>query len=74
MHGLSIRKIPGVGRVKERLLESIGVKVRRSFLDRTLCQLAHGHTFRPVGIFTGLVACWRCWINNLVWTLFYGCT
>ncbi|KAH9054733.1 DNA/RNA polymerase [Lactarius vividus] len=26
MHGLSIRKIPGVGRVKERLLESIGVK------------------------------------------------
>jgi DNA polymerase kappa len=27
MYGLSIRKIPGVGRVKERLLESIGVKV-----------------------------------------------
>ncbi|KAF8265460.1 hypothetical protein EI94DRAFT_1858275 [Lactarius quietus] len=26
MHGLSIRKIPGVGRVTERLLESIGVK------------------------------------------------
>ncbi|KAI9442596.1 hypothetical protein H4582DRAFT_1929283 [Lactarius indigo] len=26
IHGLSIRKIPGVGRVKERLLESIGVK------------------------------------------------
>ncbi|TFY79901.1 hypothetical protein EWM64_g4108 [Hericium alpestre] len=26
MHGLSIRKIPGVGRVNERLLESIGIK------------------------------------------------
>lgn len=28
MHDLSIRKIPGVGRVNERLLESIGLKVR----------------------------------------------
>ena len=28
MHDLSIRKVPGVGRVNERLLESIGIKVR----------------------------------------------
>lgn len=28
MHDLSIRKIPGVGRVNERLLDSIGIKVR----------------------------------------------
>lgn len=27
MHDLSIRKIPGVGRVNERLLESIGIRV-----------------------------------------------
>lgn len=27
MHDLSIRKLPGVGRVNERLLESIGIKV-----------------------------------------------
>jgi len=31
LHGLPIRKIPGVGRVKERLLESIGVQVGRIF-------------------------------------------
>ena len=30
MHDLSIRKIPGVGRVNERLLESIGIKVHSS--------------------------------------------
>jgi hypothetical protein len=27
MRDLSIRKIPGIGRVNERLLESIGIKV-----------------------------------------------
>ena len=27
MHDLSIRKVPGVGRVHERLLDSIGIKV-----------------------------------------------
>ena len=27
MHDLSIRKVPGIGRVGERLLESMGVKV-----------------------------------------------
>ena len=27
MHDLSIRKVPGVGRVNERLLDSIGIKV-----------------------------------------------
>ena len=29
MHDLPIRKIPGIGRVTERLLEAIGVKVRQ---------------------------------------------
>lgn len=29
MHDLSIRKVPGIGRVNERLLESIGIKVSR---------------------------------------------
>lgn len=28
MKDLSIRKVPGVGRVNERLLDSIGIKVR----------------------------------------------
>lgn len=28
MHELSIRKVPGVGRVHERLLDAIGIKVR----------------------------------------------
>lgn len=32
MRDLSIRKIPGVGRVNERLLESIGIKVRETFV------------------------------------------
>lgn len=27
MHDLSIRKVPGVGRVHERLLDAIGIKV-----------------------------------------------
>lgn len=27
MHDLSIRKVPGIGRVNERLLESVGIKV-----------------------------------------------
>lgn len=36
MHDLSIRKIPGVGRVNERLLESIGIKVGLSTLVSVL--------------------------------------
>ena len=40
MRGLPIRKIPGVGRVNERLLDSIGVKVRRRFPD-TVLYFAH---------------------------------
>lgn len=28
MHDLPIRKVPGIGRVNERLLESIGIKVK----------------------------------------------
>lgn len=30
MHSLPIRKVHGVGRVNERLLDSIGITVRRS--------------------------------------------
>ncbi len=38
MHDLSIRKVPGVGRVHERLLDSIGIKViRYSFIHRREC-------------------------------------
>jgi DNA polymerase kappa len=40
MHDLSIRKIPGVGRVNERLLESIGIKVCQGILV-TLPLLTH---------------------------------
>jgi len=29
MHDLSIRKVPGIGRVNERLLEAIGIKASR---------------------------------------------
>jgi len=44
MRELPIRKIPGIGRVSERLLDSIGVKVRRlfrrvSFIQPILCVL-----------------------------------
>jgi DNA polymerase kappa len=28
MHDLSIRRVPGIGRVSERLLDSIGIKVQ----------------------------------------------
>jgi len=37
MRELPIRKIPGIGRVSERLLDSIGVKVRRLFPYRMSC-------------------------------------
>ena len=30
MRDLSIRKVPGIGRVNERLLESIGIKASRT--------------------------------------------
>jgi len=33
MHGLSIRKVPGIGRVNERLLEAIGIKVSEISLN-----------------------------------------
>lgn len=33
MKDLSIRKLPGVGRVNERLLESFGVKVSFTYID-----------------------------------------
>lgn len=37
MYDLSIRKVPGVGRVNERLLESIGIKVLEFFLCSPTC-------------------------------------
>ena len=36
MKGLSIRKLPGVGRVNDRLLEAFGVKVRAILLQKIL--------------------------------------
>jgi hypothetical protein len=33
MHDLSIRKVPGIGRVNERLLEAIGIKVSEILVD-----------------------------------------
>ena len=38
MKELSIRKLPGVGRVNERLLESIGIKAR-DYLSLLSCYL-----------------------------------
>ena len=38
---LPIRKIPGVGRVNERLLDSIGIKVSHCFLVRLIGQLVY---------------------------------
>ena len=45
MHDLSIRKVPGVGRVNERLLESIGIQVRSGLLLRAapILLLGWGH-------------------------------
>ena len=39
MHDLSIRKVPGVGRVNERLLDSIGIKVQIPF--HRVIQITH---------------------------------
>jgi len=33
MHDLSIRKVPGIGRVNERLLEAIGIKVSETLVE-----------------------------------------
>ena len=33
MHDLSIRKVPGIGRVNERLLEAIGIKVSEILVE-----------------------------------------
>ena len=33
MHDLSIRKVPGIGRVNERLLEAIGIKVTEILVE-----------------------------------------
>lgn len=40
MHELSIRKVPGVGRVHERLLDAIGIKV---CLEAGYCRFLTGH-------------------------------
>ena len=39
VHDLPIRKLPGVGRVNERLLESLGVKVNGLFSSHPIIQL-----------------------------------
>src|ERR1700733_9614491 len=49
MHGLSIRKIPGVGRVKERLLESIGVKVCHILSQSDIMPVCSGARFQSCG-------------------------
>lgn len=33
MHDLSIRKVPGIGRVNERLLEAVGIKVSEILVE-----------------------------------------
>lgn len=45
-YSLSIRKVPGVGRVNERLLESIGVKVRSG--QKPLLQPNMNHTMQDL--------------------------
>ena len=68
MHDLSIRKVPGVGRVNERLLESIGIKV------------GYGHTSFPIILYqiyrtvvtsTHIEQPSRFWINNSVCIICY---
>lgn len=60
MHDLSIRKLPGVGRVNERLLESIGVKVSSdtcAIIDY-MCQSFFFN--RRVAIFTNIELRYGC--------------
>jgi hypothetical protein len=65
MQDLPIRKIPGIGRVSERLLDSIGVKVRggcvcpcRTFIHRIR------RIFRHVETSTNVAAYYHYWINS----------
>lgn len=46
MHDLSIRKVPGVGRVHERLLDAIGIKVHLE-AGRTGLLTAHHEFLLP---------------------------
>lgn len=63
MRDLSIRKVPGVGRVNERLLESIGIKVS--------CLLVNGSNFcqlsRLAGISMYTEPRYLLWINTSVY-------
>lgn len=43
MHDLSIRKVPGIGRVNERLLEAIGIKVSEILVEHA--SYFHSHYF-----------------------------
>ena len=65
MQDLLIRKIPGIGRVSERLLDSIGVKVRCGL--RLSCRTFILHVrriFRHVETSTNVEAYYHYWINN----------
>jgi hypothetical protein len=65
MHGLSIRKIPGVGRVKERLLESIGVKVCRVSSIGCYASLLRG---TPSDMWGHLQVSWRAGaVGQTIW-------
>ncbi len=70
MNDLSIRKIPGVGRVNERLLESMGIKVS-SVARYSHCHATHVQNNRRAGISSFIVLRYRSWISNLAYTSYY---
>jgi Nucleotidyltransferase/DNA polymerase involved in DNA repair len=63
MRDLSIRKVPGIGRVNERLLESIGIKVNSQFLSDSLRAYLDVCS-RHVVTFTPTVLRSHLWTNN----------
>ncbi len=67
MAELPIRKLPGVGRVHERLLDSIGVHVSKnmSFLQRVS---SYGAQIRHAQIFTPTERPFLSWTNTLAET------
>lgn len=46
MHDLSIRKVPGIGRVNERLLESIGIKVCLRIIAHIIISIVYTHSVK----------------------------
>jgi hypothetical protein len=62
VHDLSIRKIPGIGRVNERLLESVGIKV--SPISPSHCTSDQVNETRLVGIYLHIVPLSILWING----------